>query len=193
MPKSTLLLTILAILTGCSSSPYIEDYKYTPRPATARVHPANMPNADVLTAMASVIGVRREDPDQRIPESVEVRLRLDNTGSEQASFDASSMELLTGELVKFRVPMFRAPTPITLEPLQSTTLTALFPIPDNAGEMQSLILRWVVQVKGQPVSQTLNFQRVYASSYYYDPYWAPYTYTGYPTPFWYGGVVVIRH
>ncbi len=188
-----ILLVGLAFLAGCSSSPYIEDYQYTPRPATARVHPANMPNADVLTAMGSVIGVRKEGSEQRLPESVEVRLRLDNTGSEQASFDPQSMELMTGELVKFRVPIVKAPSEIVLDPLQSTTLTALFPIPENVGEMQSLILKWVVKVKGQPVPQTLNFQRVYTSSYYYDPYWAPYTYAGYPPAFWYGGVVVVRH
>ena len=64
--RSTVLLGLLALaaLTGCSSSPYIEDYKFAPRPAIARIHPANMPNAEVLTAMGSVIGVRREDPDQ---------------------------------------------------------------------------------------------------------------------------------
>jgi len=193
--RSTILLGLLglAILTGCSSSPYVEDYKYTPRPATARIHPANMPNADVLVSMASVIGVRREDSDQHIPESVEVRLQLDNTGNEQAVFDPQSMRLTTGQLVNFRVPMVRAPSPITLDSLQSTTVTALFPIPENAGEMETLILRWVVQIKGQPVTQTINFQRVYAESYYYDPYWAPYPYAGYPAPFWYGGVVVVRH
>jgi hypothetical protein len=195
MHRWIILLGLLCfpVLMGCSSSPYLEDYRYTPRPATARVHPANMPNAEVLTAMGSVIGVRREDSEQRIPESVEVRLRLDNTGSAPVSFDPRSMQLMTGQLVNFRVPMVRAPSPIVLEPLQSTTVTALFPIPENAGEMESLILKWVVEIKGQPVTQTLNFQRVYASSYYYDPYWAPYTYAGYPPQFWYGGVVVVRH
>ena len=192
--RSTLLLGLiaLAVLTGCSSSPYNEDYKWAPRPATARIHPANMPNAEVLTAMGSVIGLRNEDQEQRIPESIEVRLRLDNTGNEPVSFDPRSMELMTGELIKFRPAMVRAPSQIVLESLQSTTLTALFPIPDNAGEMRTLILRWVVQIKGQNIPQTLNFQRVFTSNYYYDPFWAPYTFTGYPPAFWYGGVVVVR-
>src|SRR5579859_4163902 len=165
MWKLTVLtgVVVLAVLTGCSSSPYLEDLRYAPRPATARVRPTNSPNApDVLVAMGSVIGVRRDDPDQHVPESVEIRLRLDNSGYEQVTFDPHSMELVTGQLVNLPAPIVHAPSPIILDPTQSTTVTALFPLTNRIGDIESLSLRWVVQIKGAPVTQTLDFRRVYA-------------------------------
>lgn len=189
MNRSAVLITLLALttLTGCS--PYYDDYRYSPHPAVAEIHPTSNPRATVATAMASVIGIRRADPDKGIPQSVEVRLRLENTGPDPVEFDPHTLQLTNGQLVTFPPPVVHAPYTIVLEPQQSTTLTAFFPMPQPWPDVDSLILRWLVRIKGQPVTQTLRFRRVY-TAYYYDPYWAPYR--GYPPFFWYGGVVVIH-
>ena len=67
-----------------------------------------------------------------------------------------------------------------------------FPLPPPLGgnDLESLTLRWNIQVGSQNMSQSVSFQRVYPRVYYYDPYWR--AYPGYPPYFWYGGVVVIR-
>jgi hypothetical protein len=164
-------------------SPYVDDFWYSPRPAVAEIRSTSGDHAPAVTAMASIFGVRREDRSKGIPESVEVRLRLENEGSETAVFDPQTLELTNTELLPFPPPIVRAPSPITLNAMQATTLTAFFPLPQRTegGHLDSLMLRWVVQLGGQKVSQTVNFRRVYPRTYYYDPYWGPYS--GYPPYF----------
>jgi len=180
-------LSIFAFVTGCS--PYYDDFQYSPRPAVVDIRTASGPQATPVTALASVIGVHREDEKDGLPESVEVRLRLENNSSQTVTFDPHSMELTSGQITMFAPPIVRAPSSIALEPMQSTALTAFFPLPPRWGdrELNSLILRWIVQIGNQKVSQTATFQRIYTRVYYYDdPYWGP------RPGFWYGGVVVIH-
>ena len=185
-----LLFLTLAALTGCS--PYYDDYRYSPRPAVAEIHPTNGPRSTVATAMASVIGFRRADRDRGIPDSVELRLRLENSGNDPITFDPRTLVLTSGQLVTFPPPILRAPDTITLDSGQATSLTVFFPFPPRVDwdQFDTLVLRWIVRIRDQPVTQTLRFRRVYVSAYYYDPYWGPYR--GYPPYFWYGGVVVFH-
>jgi len=181
---------IFALLSGCS--PYVDDFQYAPRPAVVDIRSKSGQQDPAVSALVSVIGVRREDSKEGIPESVEVRLRLENNGSETVTFDPPSLELTDARVLPFPPPVMRAPSRITLDTMQSTTLTAFFPLPERSGsgDMDALALRWIVQIGGQKVTQTANFRRVYPRVYYDDPYWGPYP--GYPPYFWYGGVVVIH-
>jgi len=163
-----------------------------PRPAVANIPPAPPQTYPPVTALASVIGVRLPDSRQGIPTSVQVQLRIENNGPETVVFQPQSMQLLDGVLMDFPPPMVPAPSPVTLAPQQSASVSAYFPFPpgrscDNT-DLNALQLRWSVQVNGQIQGQAVSFSRVF-TAYYYQPYWV------YPPPypwFGFGGVVVIH-
>lgn len=181
-------LQLLALAVGCS--PYEDDFEYAPRPALVEVRSTSPQRGPAVSALVSVIGIRREDRKLGVPESIEIRMRLENNGPETVVFDPRTLSLTNGRLVPFPPPIVRPPGPITLAPTQSVTLSAFFPLPrtpGHDGDLDSLELRWIAQVGTQSVSQSASFRRVYPRFYYYDPYWA------YPPPFyWYGGVVFVH-
>ena len=185
-----LSLLLLASVTGCSS--YLDGFDYWPRPAVVEVRStaATQPQAPPMVVMASVIGVRVADKNLGIPQSVEIRMRLENNGIEVAVFNPNAMELVGGRLRPFPPPIIQGPGSITINPMQSASLTAFFPVPPSPepGEMESLTLRWTVQIGDQRVPQNVTFHRVYPRYYYYDPWWGPYPYG---PGFWYGGSVTI--
>lgn len=184
----TVGLLLLASAIGCS--PYEDDFEYAPRPALVEVRATSPQRPPVVTALVSVIGVRREDRKEAIPQSIEIRVRLEDNGPETVVFDPRTLNLTNGRLMPFPPPIVRPPGAITLAPTQSVTLTAFFPlphVPGRDGDLDSLELHWIVQIGEQKVSQSASFRRVYPRFYYYDPYWA------YPAPYyWYGGVVFVH-
>lgn len=187
-------LFLLAFVVGCS--PYMDDFRYVPRPALAEI-PATPPQtAPPLSVYASVIGVRYDSPDEQLPACVEVRLQLNNNGPQTVTFDPRTMTLSDGSLSAFSPPILQPSGLVTLAPNQATSYGAFFPFPpgrnsDNT-DLNSLQLRWTVQLDGRSMSQTVLFNRSVRYYYYSDPY--PYPY--YPYPYWgpvYGGVVIVRH
>jgi len=184
MFRALMALLAVGLLGGCSS---YYDIDFAPRPAVSEVRPSGS-QQPAVTGLASVIGVHREDHDLHIPESVEIRLRLENNGQETLTFDPHSMDLTGADLQPFGPPIVRAPN-VTLNAMQATTLTAFFPLPPRTetGDLDFLTLRWTIQVGAQQMSQTVNFHRVFHRVYYYDePYWDPHPH------FWSGGVVVVH-
>ena len=182
---------ILLFIVGCSQ--YDQDYQYTPRPATSEI-PATQPqDPPPIATMATVIGVRYDDDQDKIPPSVEIHLRIDNNGPWPALFDPMSMELSNMELARMGAPVIRPPAPISLSPGQSAYLTAYFPFPPGQSQdtmdLNSLQLRWSVQLGNRPIGQQVYFTRVWPSYYGPGPYWYPPP----PPPFgFYGGVVVVH-
>jgi hypothetical protein len=61
---SALVLALFAI--GCSN--YVDYYEYTPRPVLAEIPSTQPQQAPPLSVMASIVGVRRENKDQHIPQ-----------------------------------------------------------------------------------------------------------------------------
>lgn len=180
---------LLAFVGGCSE--YVEGYRYAPRPAVAEVPATQASQPPVVSALVSVIGIHHADKDQGIPESVEVRLRLENNGPGRVVFDPSTMELLDGGLMKFPPPVLFPRTPVTLDPLQATTVGAFFPFPvghtyENT-DVEAFQLHWDIQIDGRRGEQGVSFRRILR---YYGPY---YDYPPEPYPYrYYGGIVVIR-
>jgi hypothetical protein len=180
-------LFLTALLSGCST--YVDDYYFGPRPARAEI-PATQPDQPPpVSALASIIGVHRADSQEGIPESVEVRLRVENTGANFVSFDPQSLELSDGAFVMFPRPVLRPPQAWTLPPGQMALLAAYFPFPPgkswDSTDLQSLELRWDVQIDGHLARQVVLFNRVFPDYYYTRPYYyGPYPYVG--------GVVVVR-
>lgn len=194
-PMSRLLafavgLALLA-LSGCSE--YVSDYRYVPYPGMAEIPSTQPQDPPRVSALTSIIGVHYENRSEGIPFSVESRLQLTNTGAQTVVFDPSSLQLTTGSLVTFPPPVVRPPQPFALGPGQSATAVAYFPFPPGQDldqiNVDTLQLRWRVQIDGSRVGQAMNFRRAY--HYYYDdgPYY------GYPYPYPYvgfGGAVIIH-
>jgi hypothetical protein len=158
------LAGLMLVGTGCQSGPYLSGYSYQPQPGVydVRKHGAEQ-QASPLTAMVSVLGVRRADPDHNVPASVDLRLRFESNGTEPISFDPSTLELVTGSLRPFLRPSVSPPMPLQLSSGQQQTVTATFPFPPNSKpeqwDLNELRLRWVVQVAGFAVPQTALFER----------------------------------
>jgi hypothetical protein len=200
--RNSLFVGLLGLLFVGGCGPYVEGFRYQPHPGYAEIR-AGVPGAPAtqpatpppVTAYATVVGVRRADSGEHLPLSIQVRLRLDNHGPLPASFDPASLDLTTGELVRFPPPLVRPPGPVTLEPGQTLISEAYFPFPPGATfdniNLQTLQFNWTVVLDGHPIAQSVDFHRI--REYYYDPYWygpGPY----YPYPYYYpvGVGVVIR-
>ncbi len=183
---------ILLLMSAVGCSPYLADYRYVPRPGLVEVPSTQPDQPPLVSAFASVVGVRYADQQQNIPASVQVRLRLDNTSSQSIVFDPRTLDLVNGSLMRFPPPLLQPVQPTNIDPMQSAVFDAYFPFPqgysyDNT-DLQSLQLRWTLRLSNRNIGQTVNFRR--AVNVYYDPYWeAPYW--GYPYG-GYGGVVIIR-
>jgi hypothetical protein len=181
----------LLMIVGCSQ--YDSDYQYTPRPITADI-PATQPQQPPpVSTMVSVIGVRYGDDENHIPSSVEVRLRMDNNSPETVVFNPMTMEMTNAQLVRLAQPIVRPPTSINIGPSQSAYLTAYFPFPNGSSydtlDLNTLQMRWQLQIGSRVVGQVVNFTRVWSSYYGPSPYWY---YGPPPPPFFYGGVVVVH-
>jgi hypothetical protein len=189
-------LTLITCSIGCSSSPYEDGYAYVPYPVVADI-PATQPTQPPpVRASASIVGIRTEDKKAGLPESIEVRFSVDDYGTDAITFDPGSLELRTGDLVRFPPPILQSPAPVTIMPGEAAFATAYFPFPGGKSSddfnLETLQLRWGLQIGPQRVEQIADFQRAYQRVYYYreDPYyWGPYPYR--PGPY-YGGVVVIH-
>jgi hypothetical protein len=163
-------------LVGCQPGPYLSDYSYQPRPGIyeVRKHGAEQ-QAPPLTALVTILGIRRADPDHHVAPAIDVRLRFESNGSEPATFDPASLDLVTGTLRSFPRPYVSPPTSFELSPGQQQNVTASFPFPPNTApgqmDLNELRLRWVVHVGGFPVAQTALFERL--GSGYGDGDYAP--------------------
>jgi hypothetical protein len=190
-------LLLLIFLGGCSE--YVEDYYYAPRPAVAAI--ASTPPQQAATqpvpppvamTFASVIGIRREDRNQGIPASVQIRLRLENRAAQTVVFDPRTLELIDGALLAFPPPLVRPPQSISLAAMQSAIIDVFFPFSPGRSwsntDLGSLQARWVTQVDGHSVAQAVDFRRLYPAYYYRR--WSSWDYPPYYG--WYGGVVIVR-
>ncbi len=183
----------LVLLMGCA--PYVGGYYYEPHPGLVQI-PATQPTQQpTLSALATIVGIRYEDDRVHLPESVELRLRLDNTGDEPVTFDPRSMNLSSGDLLRFLPAIANPPEAVMIPPGQSTWFVANFPFPPGTSygqfDLSALQLRWTVQTAGKSQDLVIDFRRSAYPYGYYGPYWAAYPYP-YPFPI-FRGVVVVGH
>ncbi|HEX4125436.1 MAG TPA: hypothetical protein VHY37_11965 [Tepidisphaeraceae bacterium] len=190
-------------LTGCST--YIDHFEYSPKPAIAEIpapgapqptpppmtepgqaqaQPQQPPPPPAVAVLATVIGVHRADSKLGIPDSVEVRLRIDDNGPYSIVFNPQTLDLSNGQLMPFGHPI--APQPVGLEARQTAYVTSYFPFPEGHNvdntDMSSLVLHWQLQANGRTEVQSVSFTRVWPSYYYGGPYYySPvYAYPAYP-------------
>lgn len=169
-----LSLLALSLLTGCST--YVDEYEYLPSPVLAEAPPLAPDQTPPASMMASVIGVRRDDPKSGIPASVEVRLRLENSDGKTVAFDPRTLDLINGALWKFPPPIVQPSGPVMVPPEQSVVVSAYFPLPPGQSwddvYLGSLQLRWRIKVDGRDLGQAAYFHRI-ARLYFHaeDPFW----------------------
>jgi len=192
-PIACLAFLPFLFLIGCSA--YVPGYYYMPHPGLVDVpatQPSQLAPAQVL---ASVIGIRYPDKGANLPQAVEVRIRVENSGLDAVVFDQQSMELHSGDLVQFAAPIIDPPSQVRLEPGQSGIITVEFPFPNGKScdqlNMSNLHLQWTVRVGDRFVKQSEDFYRSSYPDYGYDPYWDGYPH-GYYEPYPAYGVVVIH-
>jgi hypothetical protein len=199
------LFPLLLSLAGCSV--YLDDYSYSPRPMLAEI-PANAGGPTTretnppVTALASIVGVRQDDPKTKIPPSVEARIQLNNDSGQPVNFDPHTLQLSDASFMNFDPPILQPPDQtITIDNGQTANVTAYFPFPagrtiDNT-DMNSLQLRWRVALgDGRNVTQNVIFRRS-PNYYYYRPYYYydPWMYGPYPYPYrypYYSRVVIVH-
>jgi hypothetical protein len=182
-------LALLVLIGGCSV--YVDGYDFRPRPAVVEVPSTQPTEPPPLSAFATVVGVRRADPDAKMPPSIEIRLRLQNNGPKTITFDPHTLELMNGQLLKFDPPRLDGEGPITLVPMQSAVVDTDFPFPPPNSyyntDLESLQLHWQVAIDNRPAFMGANFHQFYGG--YYEPYWNYPPYVGFG---WYSpGVVVV--
>jgi hypothetical protein len=181
LPVGVVLAVCLMWLGGCSA--YVEGYRYVPRPAVALVPGTQPSQPPPVATIVSIVGVHREDKSAGVPESVEVRMRIENNSPETVVFDPKSIELLDGGLMEFPPPIVRPPQPETLAPQQSVVVGAFFPFPPGHSykntDLESLELRWRIQIGGSEITQSADFRRMIRPYYYYPyPDYSPYPFYG---------------
>jgi hypothetical protein len=189
---------LLMLMVGCGpSSPYVSGYYYDPHPLVAALPTTQPSQPPPVSAYATIIGIRLPDEAQHIPLSMEVRLRIDDNSPDPVTLDPRSMDLSTGDLVRFDPAITTPMAPVTINPGESAMITAEFPFPPGSTysqfNLEALQWRWALQVGPQHVDQVADFKQVVEPNYgpYYYPYYpSVYFYPPYPV---YGPVVIIHH
>lgn len=177
--RVTALIIVAVMLGGCAT--YDSRFRYQPRPVTVQMTGEPASEANPLLVSATVVGVRTEHAKQQ-PETVEVRLLVENRTMQQVTFRPGSLELLGADLQRLPEPMTEPAEPLVLEPGQRGTVTAYFPYDgadDESYDLSGLSLRWTADIGGQSVTRAANFTLRYVENvhhhYYHDPWhgWGP--------------------
>ncbi len=178
--KITILL-LLALLSGCST--YRDDFQYTPRPDGFLITSPPATAAQPLELQVSIIGVRTDHPKEH-PNTIEVRIRIENHTPALAIFIPESMQLIASDLGVFERPEVDPAEGVRIKPGDDAKVTAYFPLitrdsQRRSGPLAGLNLRWTMKVGDQPVTCSSNFTRrpyydgPYGNPYYYDSWWGP--------------------
>jgi hypothetical protein len=189
------------LLGGCST--YDGRYLYEPKPVVVDVAAPRSDDAAAARTMVTVIGVRRGNDAEAVPRTVELRVRIENSGDHAVRFDPETLRLVSGDLRDFGPPRLHPDAPTDVAPGAPVLVSALFPLPsaDDGGppDMEGLHAAWVVAIDGEDVPVRAAFTRVrpvYYGSYGYDPWWpyGPYCdrYYGYRYPYPYRRRVYCR-
>ncbi len=168
MYRAVILFTAVGLVGGCS----VYDSRYIFDPAPAQVASARPGTVDQEHArtLVSVLGVRRPLKESDLPGGVEVRLRVDNTGSYRVQFDSSTLSLFTAGLEQFPDPVLHPADAVDLGPGDSAVIDACFAFPEGKTsqdlDLSGLSVRWTLLIDGLPVTSSTGFSR--QPTGYYD-------------------------
>jgi hypothetical protein len=160
--RAPLAVLALALLAGCQSEGY--RYRYEPMPAEADAKGARL--------LASVLGAKDGGAGQL--DTMDVRFRLQSPPGVKARLLPEELRLLTADLQEFGPAQVIGGT-LEAEGANVAVADVAFPYPDIADvNVRGLSLIWAVEVGGERVTGTTNFQKLTSGYYYNDPWYPPY-------------------
>ena len=159
------IVLFAGLMMGCSNQPrYAEGYQYMPPTSRQEMRLGNDPPANIgpaAVATSSVVGVRLADNQAKIPDSIEVKIRLDNNGPAMATLDPASLQVLTGEYVPLPAPKLDPASTLYVSPGGSQVLTANFPFPPGRTyeqmKLNNVRLKYVVNLDKQSFPMDVPF------------------------------------
>jgi hypothetical protein len=155
---AVLILALAALLLGGCAT-YRDVYRFTPAPVRVQM-PKDAPAAEAVQTLVSVVGVRYPGRPKGAPASVDLRVKVINRSDQLARLLPEQMELVSAGLDDLANPTTEPPGPLTVDPGQSRTLLAKFPLPKDADHrLNGLNLQWVVQLGEQRYTRDVTFRR----------------------------------
>lgn len=153
---------LAAVLLAAGCSTYDHRFVYDPRPADVGTA------APEVRALVSVMGLRRADRARQIPASLDLRLHLENAGSETVVFDPSSLVLFAADLTRLADPLVEPAGRRALAPGATMLVEARFALPASELDLDGLRLCWELAVGDTNVAASAGFTR--RPEHYYDRY-----------------------
>ena len=179
---------LLVTLTSAGCGTYLSRYDYTPQPGEMTVDvpdTANDPDARVLV---TVVGIRQSLPDGSKGQGVDIKLRVENLGSEVVRFNPADVVVVTSSLTPLPGPL-APPASVTLAAMEDATVMLTFALPDEVyasdDTMAGLNVRVPLHVADRTVKRGIGFNRQY------DEIDDHYRY--YPPPYFHGYYFYHRH
>jgi len=154
-----LCLAAPCLATACSV-PRWYDYGFSPSPNEIEVPSPGDSSAD-LRVLVTILGIARGQEKQ--PDQVEVRMRMENMGSTPARLITDSFALYSADLQLFG-PAVVVPHDVPPVPAGgSATVDIAFPLPDGRGpddmNLRGLNMRWTVAFGDRHVTTGATFSR----------------------------------
>lgn len=183
LPKAGIVVLLLALGTGCSTT--YERYTYNPRPASETLETPAMEEGTV-TVFASVLGIRTS---KERGSFVDIRMRVDNDSQHQVQLMKEDLKLYSADLSQFHV-LYTEPSQIApVPPEESGVFNVGFGFPQSTKpsevDLTGLSLSWKVKAGDRILRGDTSFERETREEYRnYDPHW----YQPYPLPYrggWY--------
>jgi len=152
-------LLLGALFVGCRSTYY--DARFGPPTNEVRVATAN--DQGQARTLISVRGVRRAADGE--PATAELRMRLENLGTQAFVLEQSSLELLCGDFLQFGPPRVLSNDPSEIAPGAAGIYELRFPMPDGKTpddiNFTSLSLRFTLDFGGERVTTGMQFERLW--------------------------------
>ena len=158
-PMKYLAPVLVALLCGACASTW-HPYRFLPAPLEVQVGVEGDPSMQARTLL-TIRGIRRASEGRGA--SVEVRLRLENLGSEPAVLDLADLGLVAADLESFGTPVV---SPSHAEPVAQgdhSLHDLSFPLPDGREvgdlDLSGINLRWSVVFADVRVTMGATFER----------------------------------
>jgi hypothetical protein len=161
VPRRLILAALVGLGAGCASLP---DLRYAPGLQEVDLR------GDDGDLQARIVAAWRELRERDDVPELRFRVRVENPGATLFTLVPAELELLDAALTPFG-PARTDDLPVAVEPGQSATFEAVFPVPEGKElddfDLSALNLR--TRFQGGRWSWSATFQR--ALRHHHDPYW----------------------
>jgi len=154
--RIVLALTVLAT-SACTTARYY-DARYVPAPLDVEVSAQAIPGSQVR-ALASVLGIARQDEKAGRAEQVEVRMRLENLGTVAARVAPDGFSLLSADLVAFAPAVVPGGADLAVPAGETRTIDIAFASPGRELDWSGLNLRFALYFDDVRVTAAGTFAR----------------------------------